>query len=352
MSYRVGILGATGLVGQRFVSFLAGHPWFKISFLTASERSVGMRYEEAVRWIIDAPLPEEVREIEVISSDPEVVAEEEPDLVFSALPSGVASTIELELLKRGINIVSNASPMRMEPDIPLINPEVNADHLGLLRVQAKRGWKGTLIKVPNCTTAILSLALKPIIDEFEVEKVIVSTMQSLSGAGYAGVPSITIIDNIIPFIKNEEWKVENETLKVLGALRGEGVEEAEIAISASCHRVATIDGHLMAVFLETERKMEVEAVYEALREFKGNKIRDLHLPTAPEKPIVIRDEPDRPQPRIDRLTGRGMSVVVGRIREDKALGGVKFIVLGHNTIRGAAGTGVLIGELIVKEGII
>jgi len=352
VKYSVCVLGATGIVGQRFVSLLADHPWFKLEILTASEKYVGRRYGEVVNWVIDDPLPEHVREIRVSSVSPDTIVRERPDIVFSALPSDIALKIEVELLKKGISVVSNASPMRMEPDVPLLNPEVNADHLELVRQQSRRGWKGILAKVPNCSTAILTLALKPIADELGIRRVVVSTMQAVSGAGLRGVPSAAIIDNIIPYIKDEEEKIEKETLKILGSIEEGRVKYAEVAITASCHRVAVLDGHLEAVFIETSRRVSAEEVKEVLREFKGNKIKGLNLPTAPKNPVIIREESDRPQPRLDRKAGKGMSVVLGRIREDKVLNGVKFVVLGHNTIRGAAGTAVLIAELITKEGLI
>ena len=352
MKYRVCVLGATGLVGQRFVSLLANHPWFKLEILAASEKYVGRRYGEVVNWVIDEPLPEHVREIEVFPASPDVIAREKPDIVFSVLPSDVAQEVEVELLKRGINVISNASPMRMEPDVPLLNPEVNADHLELAKQQVRRGWRGILAKVPNCSTAILTLALKPIADEFGIKRVVVSTMQAVSGAGFRGVPSVAILDNVIPYIQGEEEKIENETLKILGSVEGGRVRYPNIAISASCHRVMVLDGHLEAVFVETSRRVNAEEVKNVLKEFRGNKVRNLNLPTAPEKPIVVREEPDRPQPRLDRKAGEGMSIVVGRIREDRALSGVKFVVLGHNTIRGAAGTAVLVAELMIRESLI
>ena len=351
MRYEVGVLGATGLVGQRFVALLAKHPWFKLRLVTASSKHVGKRYGETVNWVIDTPLPSNVRDLEIKPTDPEVITKEQPDIIFSALPPDIALDIELKLVRKGFKMVSNASPLRMEPDIPLLNPEVNADHIVLINHQRKiREWDGFIVKVPNCSTAILTLALKPILDEFGLRSVIVSTMQALSGAGYAGVPSVAILDNIIPYIPKEEEKLESETLKILGSVKSGGIKYADIRVSASCHRVMVLDGHLEAVFAETLRKVSVEEVKEVLKEFKGNKVRGLGLPSAPDNPIIVRDEPDRPQPRLDRMSGGGMSIVVGRIREDRVFNGIKFLVLGHNTIRGAAGTAVLIAELLVREG--
>ena len=351
MRYEVGVLGATGLVGQRFVALLAKHPWFKLRLVTASSKHVGKRYGETVNWVIDTPLPSNVRDLEIKPTDPEVITKEQPDIIFSALPPDIALDIELKLVRKGFKMVSNASPLRMEPDIPLLNPEVNADHIVLINHQRKiREWDGFIVKVPNCSTAILTLALKPILDEFGLRSVIVSTMQALSGAGYAGVPSVAILDNIIPYIPKEGEKLESETLKILGSVKSGGIKYADIRVSASCHRVMVLDGHLEAVFAETLRKVSVEEVKEVLKEFKGNKVRGLGLPSAPDNPIIVRDEPDRPQPRLDRMSGGGMSIVVGRIREDRVFNGIKFLVLGHNTIRGAAGTAVLIAELLVREG--
>ena len=352
MTYRACVLGATGLVGQRFVSILASHPWFDLEILCASDKYAGKSYGECVRWMLEDPPPRSVEDLKLYKVDPKVIMDEKPDIVFSALSSDVAEVIEVELVKRGLSVVSNASPMRMDPHIPLLNPEVNAHHINIVGFQRRRGWKGALLKVPNCTTAILTLSLKPIMDEFGMRRIIVSTMQAVSGGGIRGVSSVEIIDNVIPYIRGEEEKVESETLKILGDLSENGIRQARIKVSASCHRVMVLDGHLESVFIETKRKADVEEVITALEEFRSNMLKGLNLPSAPKDPIIVRREPDRPQPRLDRFEGRGMSIVVGRIREDKALGGLKFIVLGHNTIRGAAGTAVLIGELLVEKGII
>jgi len=352
MVYSVGVLGATGLVGQRFISLLNKHPWFRVELVTASPQHVGKKYREAVNWVLNEPIPSDIGELELKELNPDLIAKENLDLVFSALPSDVSFSVEIELLKRGINIVSNASSFRLYPDVPLLNPEVNADHIKVVEAQRRRGWRATLTKVPNCSTAILTLPLKPIMDEFGIKRVIVSTMQALSGAGLKGVPSVAIVDNVIPYIKGEEEKIERETLKILGEFREGEIREARIKISASAHRVMVLDGHLEAVFVETIRHADVESVKDILMKYEDNKIRGMGLPSAPEKPVIVTESEDRPQPRLDRMTGKGMSVVVGRIREDKALNGIKFMVLGHNTIRGAAGTGLLIAELMIKEGII
>ncbi len=350
MRYSVGVMGGTGIVGQRMVSLLSSHPWFDLEFITASEKSRGKRYSDAVNWIIEDPLPQEIAEFKIIDTSVEEISKYKPDIVFSALPSNIAAGIELELAKRGIAVISNASPMRMENDVPLINPEVNADHIELIEHQKEvRKWNGFIVKVPNCSTAILTLALKPLHDEFGLEKVIVSTMQSLSGAGLKGVPSMMILDNIIPYISKEEWKIENETKKILGTLNNREIKYSNIKVSASCHRVMVLEGHLETVFIETEKDIDSYQAMKTLREFKNNKIKHLNLPTAPQQPIIVREELDRPQPRLDRFAGNGMSITVGRIRRDPVLKGLKFIVLGHNTIRGAAGTAVLTSELIIVK---
>jgi len=352
VKYRALVLGATGVVGQRFVSLLSRHPWFELVALVASSRSAGQTYGDTVKWVIEDRIPEDVASMKLEPLDLNVIESYKPDVVFSALPSEVYD-VEVELAKKGFTVVSNSSPMRLEPDIPLLNPEVNADHVEVVEVQReRRGWRGFIVKVPNCTTAILTLSLKPILDEFGVRRVIVSTMQAISGAGLTGLPAMLIQDNVIPYIEGEEEKVENETLKILGKPSRDGVKPAEIKVSASCHRVPVLEGHMEAVFVETIAKLSVDDVVKAMEEFRGNKLRGLNLPTAPPKPIVVRREKDRPQTRLDRMEGKGMAVVVGRIRVDNVIGGVKYIVLGHNTIRGAAGTGVLIAELLAAKNMI
>lgn len=351
MKRKVAVLGATGIVGQRFVSLLVNHPWFNLALLTGSERSAGKKYTESVKWVLEKPIPEELEDYVLEPLDVDLILREGIDIAFIALPADVAQQIEVELAKRGIVVVSNASPMRMEPDIPLLLPEVNAEHVEVVEYQrARREWSGYIVKVPNCTTAILTLSLKPLVDDFGVKRVIASSMQALSGAGLTGVPSVVILDNLIPYIEGEEEKVESESLKILGRVLGNEIAlNTNIVVSASCHRVMVLEGHTIAVFAELEEKATVEEVTRSMELFASNKIRGLNLPTAPSKPIIVRREVDRPQPRLDRLEGGGMSVVVGRIRADKALGGVKYVVLGHNTIRGAAGTGVLIAELLVAK---
>ncbi len=345
---KVAILGATGAVGQRFVELLQGHPWFEIEVLAASERSAGKTYGEACKWVLESPMPQEVVDLTVVKTDVKSVSSAgSVDLVFSALPGGLAGPIEEEFAEE-YPVISKAKAHRMDPDVPLLIPEVNPDHLALLEVQRENhGWSGFISTDPNCSTIQLAMSLKPLMS-FGVKKVLVSTMQALSGAGYPGVPSLAIIDNVIPYIGGEEGKMESEPLKILGEFDGKRIKNADFVISASCNRVNVKDGHMESVFVELDQKPPVDEVKEALSSFVGEPQR-LKLPSAPERPIVVREEEDRPQPRLDRDEGRGMSVVVGRIREDPIMT-IKYICLGHNTIRGAAGAGILSAELIVSKG--
>jgi len=344
---KVGVLGATGIVGQKFVKLLEKNPWFRLEIVAASEKSVGKVYGEAIRGSGEN-FSDEIKELEVKPLNPKAFRNEDVDIVFSALPSDVAYQIEEEFAKNGFIVLSNASSHRMDNDVPILNPEVNAEHVDMIDEQRKkRNWDGAIITNPNCTTAILTLSLKPIYDAFGLKRVVVSTMQAVSGAGYPGVASLDIIDNIIPYIKNEEEKVEKETLKIMGL----PYQPANFKISSSCHRVPTIDGHVEAVFIETEKKSKPEEIIEVMRNFKGIP-QKLNLPTAPNPPIIVRFEDDRPQPRIDRMAGDGMAIVVGRIRYDKVFDCVKYVVLGHNLIRGAAGCSILNAELLKSKGYI
>jgi aspartate-semialdehyde dehydrogenase len=341
----VGILGATGMVGQRFVQLLADHPWFEITALAASERSVGIPYGEACHWVVSEEMPVVAKDIVVQECEPHLNCR----LVFSALPAEAAGPIEEEFAAAGYAVSSNARNHRLDPDVPLLVPEVNPDHVALIETQRRnRGWKGFIVTNPNCCAAPLALALKPLWDRFGIATLNVATMQALSGAGYPGVPSLDILDNVIPYIAGEEEKVESEPLKILGRLEGEAVKEAEMIISAQCHRVATREGHLGAVSVKLGQEADRKEVVEALQSFRGA-LQDLGLPSAPERPIVVREENDRPQPRLDRDEGEGMSVVVGRVRECPVLD-YKFLVLGHNTIRGAAGAAILNAELLEAQG--
>ncbi|RLF08934.1 MAG: aspartate-semialdehyde dehydrogenase [Thermoprotei archaeon] len=347
---KVAVLGATGLVGQRFLDLLAGHPMFEVVAVTASPRSVGKRYKDATRWMLGPSLPEPLGDLEVLETSPKALrgCGCEVDLVFSALPSSIAREVEPELAKEGFKVVSNASALRMLDDVPLVIPEVNPEHLKLIEVQQeRRGWRGFVVTSPNCSTSILTLTLKPLMDHIGIKEVHVTTMQAVSGAGYSGVPSMAIVDNVIPFISGEEEKLQREPLKILGKLSDDHVEKAELKVLASCNRVCVVDGHLESVFLRPSRKVEVEEVKKVLEGFEGVP-QQLKLPLAPVKPVVVRDEEDRPQPRLDRVVERGMAVVVGRIRCSEEW--IRYMVLGNNVVRGAAGNAILIGELLVKMG--
>lgn len=336
---KAGILGATGAVGQRFVEALATHPWFEITALAASERSAGKTYKEAAGWRLDTAMPESVENIEVVPVDPKAV---DADVVFSALPADLALTVEPEFAKAGFAVASNASSHRMEKDIPLVIPEVNSEHLRLIEVQQDaRGWDGYIITNPNCSTIVMTLTLKPLM-QFGLETVQVATMQAISGAGFSGVAAMAIYDNVIPYIGSEEKKMETETLKLLGEFNGSEIIPADISVSASCHRVPVVDGHTEAIWAGMRDKPAPEEVREAFLRFDP-KLGE--LPSEPERPLIVRDEVDRPQPRLDRNMGKGMSVSVGRIRE-----GIRYIAMGHNTIRGAAGASVLNAELLHSMG--
>jgi aspartate-semialdehyde dehydrogenase len=343
---KVAILGATGMVGQKFIEVLQGHPWFRIVAVAASERSIGMKYGQLAKWRLPIPIPDDVKDLEVLPVKPKMIGD--VDVVYSALPTEEAGSAEEEFAREGYMIFSNASSHRMDDDVPILNPEVNCEHSTMIDEQRRRrGWEGAIVTNPNCTTAILTLSLKPLQEEFGIKRILVSTMQAISGAGYPGVASLDIVDNVIPFIKNEEEKVQKETLKILG----EPKKPAEFKVSASCHRVSTIDGHVEAVFVETKREATPEVVADVMANFQGEPQR-LGLPTAPKNPITVRHEEDRPQPRLDRMSGRGMSVVVGRIMNNTALDGIKYVVLGHNTVRGAAGCSILNSEYFKAIGYI
>ncbi|MDD2638009.1 MAG: aspartate-semialdehyde dehydrogenase [Methanothrix sp.] len=338
---RAGVLGATGAVGQRFIQQLWNHPWFELTSLAASERSAGKKYCEAARWRLEHELPPEVGEMGGVGVDPKEV---EADVVFSALPADEAKKVEAEFAKEGFVVASNASSYRFEPDVPLMIPECNPEHLGLVEVQQKkRGWDGYIVTNPNCTTIMFALTLKPLMP-LDIQRVIVASMQAVSGAGYEGVPSMAILGNVIPFISGEEEKVEKEAQKILGTFDGDRIVDAPFGVSASCHRVPVMDGHTEALWVEMASKPTPEEVREVFLKFDPG-LDD--LPTEPKRPLIVRDEPDRPQPRLDRNAGKGMAVSVGRIRE-----GIRYIVMGHNTVRGAAGASVLNAELLSKKGML
>lgn len=341
----VAVLGATGMVGQRVLQLLDGHPWFEVVALTASEGRVGQRYREAVDWRLPQPMPVWAEDMVLGPTSPEGVGEAR--LAFSALPSGVAREVEPRFAARGIWVCSNASAYRREPDVPLLVPEVNPDHIALLeRQRRERGWPAAILTNPNCSTTGLVIALAPLYRSFGLKGVFVASLQALSGAGYPGVPSLAILDNVIPHIPGEEDKVEWEPRKILGTLEGEEVRLAEVTLSAHTHRVPVWDGHTLAVSVALDRPASVDEVVAVLEGYEAP-LSTRDLPSAPRPVIAVRAEPDRPQPRLDRDTGGGMTTVVGRVRPDP-LGHVKFTVLSHNTIRGAAGGAVYNGEWLAK----
>jgi aspartate-semialdehyde dehydrogenase len=342
---KVAVLGASGTVGQRFISLLAGHPWFEISALTTSDAKAGKRYGDVTQWHFSADMPAEIANLKLEATRAEVDA----DICFSALPNDAAAQWEAELAKTGHHVFSNVKTHREDPDVPLIIAEVNPDHAAALDVQRKnRGWSGSIVTNGNCSAITFALAAAPLHRAFGIERAVVTTMQAVSGAGYPGVASLDALDNVVPFIGEEEEKMEKETKKFLGSWDGKAFRDAEIAFSAHCNRVAVRDGHSETVSLSLKGKPSVAQVADAMRTFRG-KPQEMRLPTAPACPVIVREERDRPQPIRDRDAGKGMSVVVGRVREDTVLG-YKYVVLGHNTIRGAAGASVLNAELLAAEG--
>ena len=345
---RVGVLGATGAVGQRFVQMLQGHPWFELSVLCASQRNAGKRYGDACNWLLRGDMPAHLQDVILQEMAPGIDCQ----IVFSAMPSGPARTIEAEMAAAGYVVCSNASAYRYEPDVPLLIPEVNPEHMGLIDLQRRRrGWPGFITTNPNCSTTHLVSALHPLHEAFGVRKFFVVTMQAVSGAGYTGVTSMDIIDNVVPYIGSEEEKMEHrEPQKLLGRFDGEGVETADFVVSAHCNRVPVRNGHLAAVSVAFDDRPSLEDVRQAWAEYDPLPQR-MGLPSAPQQAILYREEADRPQPRMDRLAGSvpGMATVVGRLREDPLLH-VKFLALGHNTIRGAAGGSLLNAELLVSQG--
>ncbi len=342
---KVALLGGTGAVGQRFVQMLSRHPWFELTVITG-KTSVGKRYEEAAKWMLETDMPEDAKDMVVQETKVENL--KGVDLVFSALPSKEAKTFEGELLERGIPLVSNASALRMDPLLPLIIPEVNPDHLALIERQRELGV-GPAATDPNCTTTMIALPLKPLHDAYTLRKLNVSSYQALSGAGYPGVPSYDIVDNVIPYIAGEEEKVQKETKKLLGRFDGERVRMADFEVQATCMRVPVLDGHLVAIHAEFESEVDPEEARSILKNFKSEPQR-LNLPTAPERPVHVRSEVDRPQPRYDRWAERGMSVTVGRLRRGSNERSLLFLSVGHNTVRGAAGQAILVAELMRAKG--
>ena len=346
LKWRAGVLGATGMVGQRIVKLLADHPWFDLTGVAASERSSGKTYAEAVRWHLESPIPEAARKLVVRELDPNL----ECDFVFSALDSSVAGKAEEDFARAGYPVVSNSKNHRIDPDVPLLIPEVNASHVDAIRVQQKnRGYDtGFIVTNPNCSTAGLVLVLKPLADVFGLEKIFVVTLQAVSGAGYPGVPSLDILGNVVPFISGEEEKMESEPQKLLGKWDGSRFIEAGLGISAHCNRVPVVDGHLECASLRLKKTATLDEVREALRTFEVSP-ELASLPTGLKHPIVVQDGDDRPQPRKDANAGHGMAAVVGRVRECPLLD-VKLTLLSHNLVRGAAGAALLNAELLAARG--
>lgn len=344
---RVGVLGATGAVGQRFVQLLEHHPWFELTEVAASKRSAGKRYADACTWYLDTPLPRSAAGLLVKECTPDLAC----DVVFSGLPSEDAVEVEPAFARAGYVVSSNTSVHRMDPDVPLLIAEVNPEHTRLIDVQRQqRGFKekGFIVTNPNCTTIMLVMALKPLADAFGLQRVLVTSLQAVSGAGYPGIASLDVIDNVIPYIGGEEEKVETEPLKLLGAFDGARVQDADFVISAHCNRVPVRDGHLECVSVELGRRTTRDEMIKTFREFRARP-QELKLPSAPEQPIVVLTDPARPQPRRDRDLGNGMSVAVGRVRACPIMDW-RFVVMGHNTIRGAAGAAILNAELLKAEG--
>lgn len=343
----VAILGATGAVGQTFIRLLADHPWFRVAEVAASERSAGKRYAEATRWI-EGDLPSNVAMLDVKACDPSQVSSL---VVFSALDAAAAGELEPAFARAGRVVLSNAKNYRMEPDVPLVIPEVNAAHLQLVTAQrAARGWSGAIVTNANCAATVAAMALAPLHERFGVRSVFAVTMQAVSGAGYPGVPSLDILGNVIPYIASEEPKIESEMQKMLGRLVGAAIEPASFVVSAHANRVAVENGHTVCLSIAFDRKPTVVQAIAAIREWRGDAtVRG--LPSAPEVPLRYRDETDRPQPRRDVGDGHGMTVSVGRVREDPILQ-LRMVAMGHNTIRGAAGGSILNAEVLVKSGVI
>jgi aspartate-semialdehyde dehydrogenase len=342
--HKIGILGATGVIGQRFIQLLENHPWFEIAWLAASDKSSGKTYGEAARWKLETPLPTRIAEMIVSPASPEGA----PAVIFAALDTDIARELEPKFAAAGCAVISNSSAFRMQSDVPLVIPEVNPDHLQLLETQTWRKQSGGYIVTnPNCSAIGLVLALKPLAERFGLKSVFVSTMQAVSGAGYPGVPSLDILGNVVPHIRGEEEKLETETQKLLGKLSGGKVEPLSARVSAHCNRVAVEDGHTESVSIQLGTRASREEILAAWKEFAplaGNM-----LPTAPAQPVEWIAADDRPQPRLDRMRGNGMAAAVGRLRPCSLLDW-KFTVLSHNTIRGGAGAAVLNGEFLAAQG--
>ncbi len=344
----IGILGATGMVGQRYIQLLENHPWFEITWLAASDRSSGKTYGEAAKWRLDTPLPDRIAKMTVSAAEPEGA----PKVIFASVDAAIAREMEPKFAAAGCAVISNSSAFRMAPNVPLVIPEVNADHLHLIEEQPSRKESGGYIVTnPNCSTIGLVMALKPLEERFGIEQIFVTTMQAVSGAGYPGVASMDILDNVVPYIGSEEEKMETETLKLLGALDAHAVKPLAAGMTAHCNRVSVIDGHTECVSIKLGKKLGREVTRQdilgAWAEF--NPLAGLKLPFAPEPPVEWTALPDRPQPRLDRNRGKGMAVTVGRLRPCNLLDW-KFVLLSHNTVRGAAGATILNAEMLASLG--
>lgn len=335
----VALVDTTGIVGQRFIEMLANHPYFHLKALMTQKELSDRPYGDVCNWLISREMPESVRSMCFKEAKPESIINDEVEIIFSDVSADAARDLEPKFASAGYKVFSNASAFRMEEDVPLLIAEVNPEQLDLIKVQqAKRGWYGFIVNTPNCTATIMTLVLKPLFLHFGIKEVIVSTMQTASGEGQRGVASLDIIDNVLPYIREEEEKVETEPLKIL---------DADFKISASCHRVATTDGHLENLHISLKRRASLDKIKNVLADFGENFKK---LPSSPEKLLIVTDDPFRPQPKLDRLTGRGMSVTIGRIRSDPVLeNGIKFNILGHNTIRGTAGQSILNAEFWVEN---
>ena len=344
----VAVLGATGAVGQTFVRLLANHPWFELTEVAASERSAGKSYADATRWVGSGAIPADVAGKTVLACDPSVIS---ADVVFSALDSSAAGEAEPAFARAGKTVLTNAKNYRMEPDVPLVIAEVNPSHLDVLEMQRKnRGWRGAIVANGNCSAIVTSLPLAAIHQTFGIQKAIVVTMQAISGAGYPGVPSLDILGNVIPFINDEEPKIEAEVRKFLGTSDARTVHSADFPVSAHANRVPVENGHTVCISVGLERRASAAEVQQAIAEWRGA-ASARKLPSSPERPLVVSDEPDQPQPRRQVDVGGGMTVVVGRVRPDPIFD-VKLVAMGHNVIRGAAGASVLNAELMVHCGLI
>jgi aspartate-semialdehyde dehydrogenase len=343
--FRVGILGATGVVGQRFIQLLEEHPQFEVTALAASDRSQGKRYADACAWRLPGEMPTRVRDLVVQAPAPPL----DCHLVFSSLPGEIAGQVEERFARAAYPVISNSSPHRMDPDVPLLIPEINHEHLSLIDAQrALAKDRGFIVTNPNCSTIMMAMALAPLNASFGVQACVATTMQALSGAGFPGVASLDITDNVLPLIGGEEEKIETETLKILGRIQGGTIQPAEMLLSAQCNRVNVTDGHMASMRVKFSREATPDQVRNCLASFTSLP-QELKLHSAPAQPIIVRDEVDRPQPRLDRDAGKGMSVTVGRITRDRVFD-YRFVALSHNTIRGAAGAAILNAELLIAKG--